>query len=74
MNNRIIPTICKHIVAQETLSGACEGIRIDEPTDGRIIISALEVIEPSLGVVVAVFKLRANRMPIPKNLESAHRT
>ena len=52
--NWIIITIRKHIVTQEALSGTCKGIRIDEPTDGRVVISALEVVEPGFsGVTVA---------------------
>jgi hypothetical protein len=45
---RIITTICKHIVAQESLSCACVGVSIDESSDLGIIIPALEIIESSL--------------------------
>ena len=51
----IIITICKHIVAQETLTRTCKGIRIDESAGDGIVISALQVVEPGFSeVAVAV--------------------
>ena len=49
---RAISTISKHIVTHETLPRACEGIRIDESANGRIVVTALEVVEPGFSVVV----------------------
>ena len=37
----IIQAIGKHIIAQQTLSGAGEGVGIEESTDLRIIIAGL---------------------------------
>ena len=56
--HRIVQTIGKHIVTQEILSSRGKGIRIDESTDGRIIVTALQVVEPGFSVsivVIAVF-------------------
>ena len=40
---------------QESLTSAGKGIRIDEPADAGIVISALKVVEPGFsGVAVAV--------------------
>ena len=44
----IIPTISKHIVSDEPLSRGYKRVRIDESSDRRIIIPALEIIESSL--------------------------
>ena len=55
MKNRIIATVCKHIVAQEILTSRSKGIRIDETADAGIVITALEVVEPGFsGITVAV--------------------
>ena len=54
MCNRFIITISKHICANAALAGACIAVRADEPMVCRVVISALEVIEPRLGVVVIV--------------------
>ena len=50
--HRIILTIRKHIVPEQACSGAAVGVRIDEPLHNRVVISALQVIEPGFGVVV----------------------
>ena len=47
-DNRIIPTIGKTVVANDALSRTGISVRIDEPTPTRIVISALEVIQPGL--------------------------
>ena len=45
--------MCEHIGAEETVGvGGSEGIRIDKPAVGEVIIAALEVVETGLGVVV----------------------
>ena len=48
---RTVPTIRKHIVTQNILSRRGEGIRIDESTDGGIVVTALEVVEPGFSGV-----------------------
>ena len=50
-NNRAVVTIRKHIVAQETLSGRCEGIRINESAKAGVIVSALQVVQAGFMVV-----------------------
>ena len=47
----IISTICEHIAANNALASSCIAIRIEEPTNGGIIVSALEVVEPGFLVV-----------------------
>ena len=39
-------------MAQEALAGGSEGVGIEESANRRVVISALEVIEPGLGIVV----------------------
>ena len=51
-HNRIIITICEHIVSQEFLTSRSKGIRIDETTDAGIVVTALQVVEPGFSVVV----------------------
>lgn len=48
--HRVVHAIREQIVAQRRTirTDICCVVRIDEPTDGRIVIPALEVIEPSL--------------------------
>jgi hypothetical protein len=43
-----IPTIGKHVVAQQTLSGGDEGIGIDKSADFGVVISALEIVQSGL--------------------------
>ena len=45
---RIVPAVGKHIVAQDPLSGACVGIRVQESASCGIVISGLQIIEPGL--------------------------
>ena len=52
MGHRIVEAIRKHIVAQQALSGTYVNVGIDKPTNRRIIISAIEIIETKLGIVV----------------------
>ena len=52
-HDRVILTIREHIGAEETVGvGGSEGVGVNEPADGRVIIAALEVVEAGLGVVV----------------------
>ncbi len=48
----IIVTVSKHIVPQEALTSRSKGIRIDESANGRIVVTALEIVEPGFSVVV----------------------
>ena len=50
-NDRIIPTIRKHVIAEEALPGGGEGVGIEEAGCGGIIVAGLEVIELCFGVV-----------------------
>ena len=60
---RIIQTICRHIVAQQTLSGRDECICIDEPTRSGIVVSGLEVIESCLGIIDIATVAEGLRVP-----------
>ena len=51
MHNGIIVAICKHIASLYAGIGGTIYIRINEPTNGGIIVSALEVVEPGFLVV-----------------------
>ena len=46
--DRIVPTVRKHIVPEETLPSAAIGVCVEEALDDGGVISALEVIEASL--------------------------
>ena len=49
--NRVIIAICQHIVPNKSLSCANISIRIDKPTHCWIVVTALEIIQPGLGIV-----------------------
>lgn len=50
---RVILAIREHIGAEEAVGvGGGEGVSVNEPADGRVIIAALEIVEAGLGVVV----------------------
>ena len=49
--NRIIQAIGKHVITQNTLSGAGVGICIDESAQFGIIISGLEIVERGLSIL-----------------------
>lgn len=52
-HDRVILTICEHIGAEETVGvGGGEGVGIDEPAVGKVVVPALEVIETRFAVVV----------------------
>ena len=52
-HDRVILTICEHIGAEETVGvGGSEGVGVNEPADGKVVVPALEVVEAGLGVVV----------------------
>ena len=48
---RIIQAIGKHVITQNTLSGAGVGIRIDESAQFGIVIARLEIVERGLSVL-----------------------
>ena len=48
----IIVAISKHIAAQEALPGGRIVIRIDEPANFRVIVSALQVVEAGFRIVI----------------------
>ena len=51
--NWVILAICEHIGAEETVGvGGSEGVSVNEPADGRVIIAALEVVKARLTVVI----------------------
>ena len=68
---RIIIAIGKHIVAEDSTSRRNVSIRIDEPTPARVIISALEVIQPGLygAYLAAGAKLAGKKMEITGSKE-----
>ena len=50
-HNRVIIAIRKHIIPSQSLTSRDIPIRIQEPTSIRIIVSGIEVVESSLGIV-----------------------
>ena len=52
-HNRVILTIREHIGAEEAVGvGGGEGVGIDEPAVGKVVVPALEVIETRFAVVI----------------------
>ena len=49
---RVIQAIREHVGSDEPLPGAGEAVRIDKPTDVRVVVAALEVVEPGLAVEI----------------------
>ena len=49
--NRIVPAICKHVMSIEALSRGQIRIHIDKPAPPRVIIPALQIVQPCLRVV-----------------------
>ena len=49
--DRLITTICEHIVPVKSLSRGSIAVRIDKPSPYRVIVPAAEVIQSRLGVV-----------------------
>ena len=60
---RIIITIRIHIVTQQSCSGANIPIRIQEPFPLRVIVPALQIVQPRVRIVVIP--------PIPERIERA---
>ena len=63
-NNRIITTICKHIISNNITIRTYYRIRIDKSTRLWVIISAIEIIQPCLSIVIVP--------PIPEWIERAN--
>ena len=52
-HDRIILAIREHIGAEEAVGvGGGEGVRVDEPAVGEVVVPALEVVEARFAVVV----------------------
>ena len=53
MHDWVILAICEHIGAEEAVGvGGGEGIRVDEPAVGKVVVPALEVVETRFAVVI----------------------
>ena len=62
-HNRIIITIRIHIVTRQSRSGADITIRIQEPSPLRVIVPALQIVQPRIGIVVVP--------PVPEGVQRA---
>ena len=49
---RIIVAVCKHIKSGKAVTGAYIAVRIDEPANLGVIVTALEIIEACFGIVI----------------------
>ena len=50
--NGVIPAIGKHIAAGNALSCGNKSVHTDEPPELRVIVPAVQVIQPGLGIVI----------------------
>ena len=48
VDNRIIPAIREHVVADDTLAGGDECVRVDESADLGVVVAAVQVIQSQL--------------------------
>ena len=63
-HDRVILTICEHIGAEEAVGvGGSEGVGVNEPAVGEVIVPALEVVKARLAVVVIATV--AKRVDVP---------
>ena len=62
-HNRIIITIRIHIVTRQSRSGADIPIRIQEPSPLGVIVPALQIVKPRIGIVVV--------SPVPEGIKRA---
>ena len=63
-HDRIILAIREHIGAEEAVGvGGGEGVGVNEPADGRVIVAALEVVETRFAVVIIATV--AQRVDVP---------
>ena len=54
IRNRIIQTICVHIVSEKSLPGGSVAVGVNKATDCGVVISCLEIVQARFGVVVVV--------------------
>jgi hypothetical protein len=45
-SNGVVPAISKHVIPQDPLAGGDKGIGVDESAALRIIVTALEIVQP----------------------------
>ena len=46
---RVIVAIRKHIVPEIAVAGAGVGVRVDEPSQGGVVVAGLQIVEARLG-------------------------
>ena len=49
--DRLITTICEHIVPGKSLPRGCIAVRIDKPSPNRVIVPPAEVVQARFGVI-----------------------
>ena len=65
--DRIILAIREHIGAEETVGvGGSEGVGIDEPAVGKVVVPALEVVKARFAVVVIPAVTQGVDVPEPQ--------
>lgn len=63
-HDRVILTICEHIGAEEAVGvGGSEGVGVNEPAVGKVVVPALEVVEARFAVVIVTTV--AKRVDVP---------
>ena len=63
-HNRIILAICEHIGAEEAVGvSGSEGVGVNEPAVGKVVVPALEVVETRFAVVLIATV--AQRVDVP---------
>ena len=50
-HNRVVPAVQVHVVPQHALAGGNIDIGVDKPSNLRVIVAGLEVVQPRLGIV-----------------------
>ena len=50
--HRVVEAIRKHVLVQKAITGLHISIPIDKPAGLRVVVSALEIIQPQIGIVV----------------------
>ena len=75
MDYRVVGAIGKHVIAQFALAGGNESVGIEEAAELRIVISALQIIEPQLFgskyAIVTFLVIFSQRKNVTKNLVTA---
>ena len=63
-HDRIVLTICEHIGAEETVGvGGGEGVGVNEPADGKVVVPALEIVKARFAVVVVAAVTQGSDVP-----------